>query len=130
MGHSDAGGGGAVQSPGGRYAELVRRLRAAVLGSPAATDESLRRGVEAAAAAVSGRVGPPEGVSAGAVPPDLSSFVEKVARGAYRVTPEDVQALREAGYSEDAVFEVTVSAAVGAACGRLERGMAALREEL
>lgn len=130
MGHSAAGGGGAVSPRGGRYTELVRRLRAAVLGSPAATDESLRRGVEAAAAAMSGRVSQPEGVSAGVVPPELSRFVEKVARGAYRVTSEDLQALREAGYSEDAVFEVTVGAAVGAACGRLERGMAALKGEL
>lgn len=132
MGHSAARAGEADSPWGGRYAELVRRLRAAVLGSdtrPAATDESLRRGVEAAAAAVSGRVSQREGESAGAVPPELSRFVQKVARRAYRVTPEDVQALREAGYSEDAVFEVTVSAAVGAGCGRLERGMAALRGE-
>ncbi|MBW3553657.1 MAG: hypothetical protein KY466_09105 [Gemmatimonadetes bacterium] len=128
MGHSEAGDGRA-DSPSGRYAELVRRLRAAVLGGRAATDESLRRGVEAAAAVVSGREGPPGGVSSGAVPPDLSGFVDKVARGAHRVTAEDVQRLREAGYSEDAIFEVTVSAAVGAACGRLERGMAALRGE-
>ena len=126
-GHSAAGGAGAASPGGGRYAELVRRLREAVLGGPAATDASLRRGVEAAAASVSGGVGSPEGASAGVVPPELSGFVEKVARGAYRVTGEDVRALREAGYSEDAIFEVTVSAAVGAACGRLERGMAALR---
>jgi hypothetical protein len=38
-----------------------------------------------------------------------------------------VASLRRAGYSEDAIFEITSSAALGAALGRLERGMAALQ---
>ena len=38
-------------------------------------------------------------------------------------------ALQRAGSSEDAIFEITVSAALGAALGRLERGLTALRGE-
>jgi hypothetical protein len=40
-----------------------------------------------------------------------------------------VAALQGAGNSDDALFEVTVAAALGAAVGRLERGLAALRGE-
>jgi len=42
------------------------------------------------------------------------------------VTDADVTALQQGGSSDDVVFEVTVAAALGAALGRLERGMAAL----
>jgi hypothetical protein len=51
---------------------------------------------------------------------------EKVARHAYRITDEDVGALRSNGYSEDAIFEVTLAAAIGAGLARMERGLAAL----
>jgi len=61
------------------------------------------------------------------VPPAITRYVEKVAHHAYRVTDEDIAALRSAGQSDDSLFEITVAAAVGAALHRLERGMAALR---
>jgi alkylhydroperoxidase family enzyme len=50
-----------------------------------------------------------------------------VAKHAYKVTDADVEALRHAGYSEDAIFEITLSAALGAGLARLERGIEALR---
>jgi alkylhydroperoxidase family enzyme len=52
--------------------------------------------------------------------------VEKVARHAYKVTDADVDGLREAGYSEDAIFEVTLAAALGAAHARLSAGLDAM----
>ena len=67
--------------------------------------------------------------SAQKVPAPLASYLEKVSLHAYKVTDADVAALAPAGYSEDAAFEVTVAAAVGAALYRLECGMAALRGE-
>ena len=45
------------------------------------------------------------------------------------MTDADMDALRKAGYSEDAIFDITASAAVGAGLGRLERGLAALKGE-
>lgn len=63
------------------------------------------------------------------VPPELAPYVDKVALHAYRVTDEDVVALKRAGQSDNAIFEITVAAAVGAALYRLDRGMAALRGE-
>ena len=112
----------------GRLGALVARVREAVLVSPGFTQPALRQIVEERAAEVSGRI-QASGV-VGAIPSDLSKFVEHVAVAAWRVTTEEVAALLDAGYTEDEVFEVTVSAAMGAACGRLERGLAALRGEV
>lgn len=61
-------------------------------------------------------------------PPALRPYLEKVAHHAYRVTDEDVEALRQAGVTEDQIFEATVAAAVGAGMKRLRIGLAALGE--
>jgi hypothetical protein len=49
-----------------------------------------------------------------------------VRRNAYEVTDEDVHALEGSGYSEDIIFEQTVSVAVAAGLERLERGLRVL----
>ena len=38
-----------------------------------------------------------------------------------------IQALRDSGYTENAIFEVTLSVALGAALTRLDSGLRALR---
>lgn len=60
-------------------------------------------------------------------PPEFASYLEKVRRGAYTVTDRDVEELRAAGYSEDEIFEQTVSAAVAAGLERLTAGLGAMR---
>jgi hypothetical protein len=94
-----------------RYEEFRRRLVDAVLHTPGDTALELRR----------------DALERGAVAGPLGSYVSTVARHAYRVTDADVAALRQAGHSDDALFEITVATAVGAALHRLDRGMAALR---
>lgn len=59
-------------------------------------------------------------------PPEFAAYLEKVRNAAYTVTDADVQALKDAGYSDDEIFEQTVSAAVGAGLHRLEKGLACL----
>jgi alkylhydroperoxidase family enzyme len=59
-------------------------------------------------------------------PAELAPYLEKVRRHAYKVTDEDVQALKEAGFSDDVIFEQTVSVAVAAGLLRLEAGLGAL----
>jgi alkylhydroperoxidase family enzyme len=59
-------------------------------------------------------------------PPGLEAYLDKVRRTAYLITDEDVQALKAAGYSEDVIFENTVSVAVAAGFERLEAGLEAL----
>jgi hypothetical protein len=82
-----------------------------VLDGPGQTDASLRY-----AAA--------EGVG---VPDDLKALVEKVHRHAYKVTDEDLAEL-QATYGDDRLFEIIVSAAVGASRQRLLAGLKVLEE--
>jgi len=58
----------------------------------------------------------------------LAAYVAKVHDCAYRITDADVAALRSDGLSEDAIFEITLAAAIGAAHRRLQAGLDALTE--
>ena len=99
----------------------MERVAEAVLQTPGDADPALRSAVENYAASLGGRQGPvPE------LPDDLRPYVEKVARHAYKVVDADVDGLRDAGYSEDAIFELTLAAALGAAQARLEAGLTAM----
>ena len=60
------------------------------------------------------------------VPAEMEPYLEKVRRGAYRVTDGDVDELRAAGFSEDEIFEQTVSAAVSEGLVRLDAALKAL----
>jgi len=111
----------------GRYATYAAALRDGVLGPAGQTPADLRRAVVARAARLGGGA---DRMDAPAVPETLAGYVDTVARHAYKVTDEDLAGLLRAGNSEDALFEVTVAAALGAALGRLERGLAALRGPL
>lgn len=59
-------------------------------------------------------------------PSEFTPYLEKVRNEAYKVTDADVQALKDAGYSDDEIFEQTVAAAVAAGLHQLERGLACL----
>ena len=59
------------------------------------------------------------------VPPELAALVDKIHRHAYKVTDDDLARLR-ATYTEDQLFEIVVSAALGASRQRLFAGLAAL----
>ena len=45
----------------------------------------------------------------------------------YRVTDEDLAALRRAGLTEEQIYELTVAAAVGIACDRLDIAKRAMK---
>ena len=107
-----------------QYTPAIQRFVDAVLTTPGDTSDTLRRTVEARAAQYGGRPGDD---GSGEVPGELTRYVDKVAKHAYKVTDADIEALRQAGYSEDAIFEITLSAALGAGLARLERGLEALR---
>lgn len=107
-----------------RFVADVSRLLSSVLDSPAATPMATRQAaLEAAQRAVADPHTPLHHAS---LPSSLTRYVETVARHAYRVNDADVQALKDAGHGEEEIFDVTVSAAIGSALYRLERGMAAL----
>lgn len=54
----------------------------------------------------------------------VGSYVDAVRRHAYRITAGDVERLRRSGLDDDAIFELTVAAAVGAADELLRAGLA------
>jgi alkylhydroperoxidase family enzyme len=56
-------------------------------------------------------------------PAAMEPYLEKVRRDAFRVTDGDVDELRAAGFSEDEIFEQTVSAAVSEGLVRLDAAL-------
>lgn len=93
------------------HKEARERIEASVLRGPGRSDAALRQ------AAAAGRD----------VPPELAGLVERIHRHAYRVTDEEMAALR-GRFSEDELFEVVVAAALGAARHRLEAALQALED--
>jgi hypothetical protein len=81
---------------------------AALLGGPGGSPAELR-----------------QACARGEPPAELRELVEKIDRHAYRVTDEDLAALR-ARYSEDQLFEIIAASAFGAADRRLRAGLRAL----
>lgn len=63
----------------------------------------------------------------GAVPEDLRSLVRSIHDHAYRVTDDDVARV-QAVYGDDHMFEIIVSAALGASRQRLLAGLKALEQ--
>jgi len=61
------------------------------------------------------------------VPAELQPLVEKIHLHAYKVTDEDIATL-QAMYGDDRMFEIVVSAAIGASRQRLLAGLAALEK--
>jgi alkylhydroperoxidase family enzyme len=65
----------------------------------------------------------------GQLPAPLYEYVTKIrGTASYRISDDDINHLLAAGYSQDAIFEITIAAALGAASERLESGLAALQE--
>jgi hypothetical protein len=93
-----------------RFRELKEATAAALLRGPGASPAELR-----------------QACARGEAPEELRALVEKIDRHAYKVTDEDLAALR-AKYSEDQLFEIIAAAAFGAADRRLGAGLRALEE--
>jgi alkylhydroperoxidase family enzyme len=107
------------------HATYTQRLIEAVLTNSGDTDPSVRQAVEALSARTGGRTT----MQTDTISPELISYVKKIALHAYKTTDEDIEALLNAGYSEEAIFEITLSAALGAGMARLEQGLAALKDD-
>jgi len=58
----------------------------------------------------------------------LGTLIDKVAKHAYKVTDEDIAAVKASGLSEDQIFELVVCAAVGQSARQYDTALAALVE--
>ena len=65
----------------------------------------------------------------GELAPELASYLALVRDASYRVTDAHIEDLRGAEHGEEALFELTVAAALGAALLRRDAGMRALGGE-
>jgi alkylhydroperoxidase family enzyme len=99
-----------------RHTEAIERVAEAILETPGDAETGLRAQVAAYAA----------GREDAGLPDELRPYVDKVAKNAYKVVDADIDRLREAGYSDDAIFELTLAAALGAARSRLDAGLTAM----
>ena len=93
------------------HADLRDRVLENVLGGAGDSDPAIRR----AAAAGSG------------VPAELQPLIDKIHNHAYKVTDDDIARL-QAKLGDDRMFEIIVSAALGASQRRLLAGLEALDE--
>lgn len=61
--------------------------------------------------------------------PDAArALVQKVCANAWKVTDEDIAAAKQAGLSEDEIFELVVCASVGQSNRQLDAALAALAD--
>jgi alkylhydroperoxidase family enzyme len=93
------------------HAERRDRTFRTVLDGPGESDRAVRQ----AAADGAG------------VPTELQTLVDKIHQHAWKVTDEDFTRLRTT-YSDDQLFEIVVSAAIGASRQRLVAALAALEQ--
>ena len=92
------------------HAVKMTRLRHAVTSHPASLPPIVRETITAGLK-ISGPLG---------------SYVRKVAEHAYEITDDDIASLHAANYTDDEIFEATVSAALGAGLFRLDCVLRAL----
>lgn len=93
------------------YEKKLTLLRRSVLSEPGTLDPSVRRAIC-------------DGLE---LPEPLGTYVRKVVGHAHTVGDDDIAELHRAGYTDDQIFEATVSAALGAGLFRLGRILHALR---
>lgn len=100
-----------VGADGVRRPEEVEAGRLRLLSAPGLTRPELRRAVDAFVARKWDATRP----EAGAVPEVLQPFLSKLALAAYKITDDDVGALRASGPVEEAIYELTMVGAMSAA---------------
>ena len=108
----------------GDRAVLLRRAADVLLNTDGQLDPATRAAAFGHALAATGRPAP--GPAVLPLPEPLAAFVDKVTRNAYKVVDADVDRLRQAGFSDDAILEAVLATALGAGVGRLEIGLAAI----
>lgn len=96
-----------------RHAPLLELVRRSVLDGPGTVDGAVRRAA----------------AERGDVPAPLVALVDRIHDAAYDVTDADLASAKAAGFDDDALFEITVAAAIGAASHRCARAIAALESE-
>jgi hypothetical protein len=101
---------------GARHQDHAEALRAAMAGDTGVTETSLRT---ATAARATG--GPPIGEP-------YDNLVRQIGDASYRVTDAEVDAVRKVTGSDNAAFEIVMSACIGAGLTRWDAAARAIEE--
>jgi hypothetical protein len=99
----------------------VQNMIEALFGSAGKSDPALLRAVFERARTGVGEI---SAMEPGAF--ELREMVEKINDRPWTVSDEDLSRLRQAGCSEDQIFELTVAVAAGAGVRRFEAGLRAI----
>jgi hypothetical protein len=92
------------------HAEKIAAVRSAVVEAPGVSARHVRLAA----------------YHASPLPPPLGPYLEKVREAAWSISDTDIAGLQAAGYSEDAILELTVAAAAGAAGSRYDAAIRAM----
>ena len=71
-----------------------------------------------------------EAINTDQIPEALRPYLEKVVLHAYKTTDQDIEQLKYLGYTEDEIFELTISAAFGAGYARYLQGISLLKSSI
>ena len=102
----------------------IRNVLARVLGERGDAPQALRKAVADYARIAGGGSGDsPE------LPGDVATYVEKMTHTPYKMVMRDIESLKQQGFTEDQIFELTLAAALGAGQGRFEKTLALIEEK-
>lgn len=108
-----------------QFAQTVLDINESVTTGPGETDAALRAAITQYASDLTlDQTTRPE-----AIPDELLPYMNKVIRHAYKTTDADVEHLKRQGYTEDQLFELTISAAFGAGNARYQKGLSLLNQK-
>ena len=93
-----------------------------MLSTGGATTPDTRRSVEAFAASQWGR----DRENTHPLPSELEPYLKKLSLHAYKITDDDINNLRQDGYTDEMLYEITIVGSVGAALVGLEKLFEAL----
>ena len=109
-----------------RPTELAR-ARQPLLSVPGKTPQVLRQAIEAFIVTQRGHTRTQQALP---LPDELTRYLKKLALYAYKITDKDVDSLRTVGYEDEAIYEITVVGAFGAALVGVERLFGVLYNQL
>ena len=111
------------QDPVNTYPANIQRVIEAVLAPGGDSTPALRqRAMDYATVVSAGQT------MTSPLPIAWQSYIDTVTKHAYRTTDSQVEQLKAAGHSEDAIFEMTIATALGAGLARLACGLTAIAE--
>ena len=102
------------------YRDKIQNVFNRFLTGSGQTKPAMRQALMQQAASIAGQ---PVEDSLLSVPEDLQNYIKKVALYAYKVTNKDIKELKEAGYTEREIYEITIGVAIGISQARLDLGL-------